>query len=238
MKYFLLFIIPFLFLGCSSTKLKTTWNNAKHSSYVAVKDPLTWGTAISAGALYATYDDDITNRLMKKNVMDSEDDEILRDINGVMLYSSALLVENDDSTRMIHRLATDLAGSTTARWTTNGLNTTISKETPSGNEDYAIGSHHAVDTFADSALIRKNVKDMSIPKWSKYSINTISYLSASGSALTRVQEGGHSVADQLLNASIGNFIGVFFYEAFMQEDETIEVSAGTNSFSLKTIWSF
>ncbi|MFT7003546.1 MAG: hypothetical protein ACJAWW_000896 [Sulfurimonas sp.] len=125
MKYFLLFTIIFLFLGCSSTTLKTAWNNTKHSSYIAATDPLTWGSAISAGVLYTTYDNDITDRFMKKNVMDSEDDELLRNINGAMLYSSAVLVESDGSRKMVHRLVTDLAGSTTARWTTNALNTTL-----------------------------------------------------------------------------------------------------------------
>ncbi|MFT7003547.1 MAG: membrane-associated phospholipid phosphatase [Sulfurimonas sp.] len=82
---------------------------------------------------------------------------------------------------------------------------------------------------------------MSIPAWGKYSINTISYLSASGSALSRVQEGGHSFSDQLVNASIGNFIGVFFSEAFLSKNETekiVEVTAYKGSFNLKTSWSF
>ncbi len=175
---------------------------------------------------------------MEKNVIDSKDDEILRSINSALLYSTALLVEDDDYKKRTQRFVTDLAGSATARITTSTLNTIIDKKTPSGNDDYAIGSHHALDTFTNSALTRRNVNDMSIPKWGKYSLNTISYLTASGSAFTRVQEGGHSFADQLVSASIGNFIGLFFYEAFLGQDEKVNVSLYKDSFSIKTTWQF
>lgn len=236
--YFFLFLISISFLGCSSTKLSNAWDKTAHASYVAATDPLTWGSAVAAGTLYATYDDDITQHFMKNNLIDSEIDEPLRTLNSVMLYSSAVLVENDTTKEMAKRLATDFVGSAVARNTTNILNTIIKKDSPSKDRDSAIGSHHALDPFAGSALTRRNIDDMSIPLWSKYSLNTISYLSATGSAFTRVQEGGHSFADQLVSASIGNFIGLFFYEAFLGKDEFVEVSVYKNSFSLKTTWQF
>ncbi len=157
----------FLFSGCSSTKLNHAWNKTKGASYIAVTDPLTWGSAVSAGVLYVTYDDDIRKHFMEHNLVDSEVDEPLREINGIVLYSSALFVDEDNSQEMMHRLATDFAGSGTARSVTNALNRNIKKETSSENHDFAIGSHHALDTFANSALTRKNVNDMSIPIWFK-----------------------------------------------------------------------
>jgi len=141
----------------------------------------------------------------------------------------------------MQRLATDWAGSTSARYTTSTLNRVIQKETPSGNDDYAIGSHHALDPFANSALTRRNVEDMSIPTWGKYTINSISYLSAAGSAFTRVQEGGHSVADQLVSVSIGNFVGLFFYEVFLgytKDIQNVQVNAGQDKFYISTSWQF
>jgi hypothetical protein len=142
---------------------------------------------------------------------------------------------------MLQRLAVDFTGSTTARFTTTTLNSLIKKETPSGGDDYAIGSHHALDPFANSALTRRNVADMSIPTWGKYTINTISYVSAAGSAFTRVQEGGHSVADQLVSVSIGNFIGLFFYEVFIPEHtelKSIQAQVDNDNFYITTNWSF
>lgn len=178
---------------------------------------------------------------MEHNIIDSEIDEPLRYINGITMYTTALFVENDTNKEMMQRLATDWAGSITARWTTTSLNKVIKKETPSGNDDYAIGSHHALDPFANSALTRGNVRDMSIPTWGKYTINTISYVSAAGSAFTRVQEGGHSVGDQLVSVSIGNFIGLFFYEVFIGYDKNIknvQVTANEDNFYITTNWKF
>ncbi|MCD6433066.1 MAG: hypothetical protein J7L21_03405, partial [Sulfurimonas sp.] len=234
--------ITLTFFGCSSAKLEHSWQKTKDASFVAVSDPITWGSALSAGLLYATYDDDITEHFMNHNLFDSDVDETLRSINGVTLYSSALFIEKDTKTELAQRLLVDFTGSAVARQTTTTLNTLIKKEIPAGDEDYAIGSHHALDTFANSALTRKNISDMEIPTWGKYTINSISYISAAGSAFARIQEGGHSFADQLASVSIGNFIGAFFYEALIRDDENdiqnLEVSINRDSFFIKTAWNF
>jgi hypothetical protein len=235
-------MIGLLFVGCSSTKLNTAYQRTKEASYKAVTDPLTWGSALGAGVLYATYDDDITEYFMENNLIDSEADEPLRHINGIALYSTAIFVEDDTDREMMRRLAVDVAGSFTARSTTNILNRNIQKDTPLGDDSYsAIGSHHALDPFANSALTRGNVADMSIPMWGKYTINSISYISSAGSALTRVQEGGHSFGDQLVSVSIGNFIGLFFYEVFLGFDndlDSIQVNTNKDSFYMLANWNF
>lgn len=234
-------LIPFLFYGCTSKQVSTAYQNTKDASWVAITDEVTWGSALGAAALYATYDDDITQHYMKDNIFDSKIDENLRTINNLTMYASALAVEKDTNEQKVKRVAVDLIGSSTARGTTTMLNKIIKKETPAGDEDYAIGSHHSLDPFAKSALTRRNVSDMSSPLWFKYSINTVSYLSASGSAFSRVQEGGHSVADQLVSASIGNFIGLFFYELFLKETnnlQSIQTSFDEDKIMLTTRWTF
>ena len=107
-----------------------------------------------------------------------------------------------------------------ARFTDTALNQTISKESPDGTHDDAIGSNHALEPFASSAMNRRNVEQMNIPTWGKYTLNTLSYTTASASALSRVQDGGHSFADQLVSVSIGNFLGIFVHDVFMLEDTT------------------
>ncbi len=240
-KLLFLFPIIFIFTGCSYHKLNAALNRTKEASYTAITDPLTWGSAIGATALYMTYDDDITQHYMDHNIFDSDIDETLRTINGVTMYSSAFFVKDDTTIDMTKRVLVDFTGSATARFTTTTLNTLIKKKTPSGGDDYAIGSHHALDPFANSALTRRNVRDMSIPTWGKYTINTISYLSATGSAFARVQEGGHSVADQLVSVSIGNFIGLFFYEVFIPDNKelkSIKANIDKNHFSITANWNF
>ena len=234
-------LIPFLFYGCTSKQISTAYQNTKDASWVAITDEVTWGSALGAAALYATYDDDITQHYIKHNIFDSNIDENLRTINNLTMYASALAVEKDTNEQKVKRVTVDFIGSATARGTTTTLNKIIKKESPVGDEEYAIGSHHALDPFAKSALTRRNVSDMSSPLWFKYSINTVSYLSASGSAFTRVQEGGHSVADQLVSASIGNFIGLFFYELFLKETnnlQSIQTSFDEDKIMLTTRWTF
>lgn len=196
---------------------------------------------MGALALYATYDDDITQHYMKHNIYDSDIDERLRTINDLTMYATALAVEKDTNKERAKRFAVNLAGAAVARGTTTTLNKVIKKEIPSGDDDYAIGSHHALDPFAKSAMTRRNVSDMNAPLWLKYSINSLSYLSATGSAFTRVQEGGHSFADQLISVSIGNFLGLFFYELLLNDVnnlESIETSFGEKNFMLTSRWSF
>lgn len=196
---------------------------------------------MGAALLYATYDDDITQHYMKHNIYDSDIDEKLRTINDLTLYASALAVKKDTNEQKVKRLAVNIAGSAVARRTTTTLNKLIKKEIPSGDDDYAIGSHHALDPFAKSAMTRRNVSDMTAPLWIKYSINTVSYLSASGSAFARVQEGGHSFADQLVSVSIGNFLGLFIYELFLKDTnnlQSIQTSFSDKNIMVRTNWTF
>ncbi|RLA05930.1 MAG: hypothetical protein DRQ51_10825 [Gammaproteobacteria bacterium] len=86
-----------------------------------------------------------------------------------------------------------------------------------------------------------NVDDMNLNISIKYTINSISYMSASASALIMVQDGVHSFADQLVSVSIGNFIGLFFYEFFLYDTEHIQsVKFYTHKdlFYITTSWKF
>lgn len=242
-KYFYLLLISLTFFGCSSAKLEHSWQKIKDASYTAVSDPVTWGTALSAGVLYTTkIDDDITDHFAEHNLIGSEDDEALRALNGFVTYATALSIKDDEYKTKAKRVLFEWGGLVTAQQTTNFLNTYVEKDNPSKTADNAIGSHHALEPFAASAMTRRNVDEISIPIWGKYTLNSISYLSATGSALTRVQEGGHSFADQLVSASIGNFIGAFFYEALIRNDEndikSLEVSLAKDTFFIKTAWNF
>ncbi|MEA3330228.1 MAG: hypothetical protein U9Q29_00860 [Campylobacterota bacterium] len=241
-KYFYILLSSLFFFGCSSAKLEHSWQKTKDASYTAVSDPVTWGTALGAGVLYATYDDDISEHFAKHNLIDSEDDETLRALNGAMTYATALAIEDDEYKTKAKRVLFEWGGLVTAQQTTNLLNSYVKKENPSKNADNAIGSHHALEPFTASAMTRRNVDEINIPAWGKYTLNSVSYLSATGSALTRVQEGGHSFADQLVSASIGNFIGAFFYEALIRDDknniQSLEVSLNRDTFFIQTAWNF
>ena len=242
MKTILLSLSGVLFLGCSSKNLDLSWQKTKDASYKAISDPVTWVPAVGATALYATYDDDITQYYMDHNIINNNIDEPLRHLNGTLLYASAIFAQNETKEQTTKRLAVDIISSNSAKIITGEIGYIVTKKTPNGEHNDAIGSHHATDTFANSALTRKNVKNMSIPNWGKYTINTISYISATGSAFVRVQGGGHSFGDQMMNASIGNFVGVFFYELFFDKNEnslqSINAITRKDKVYITTNWSF
>jgi len=160
---------------------------------------------------------------MRHHIIDNKNEfgEKLRFFNGFLTYATATFIDDNHTKQKIKRLSTEWVGLEIAQQTTVILNTAIHKRAPDKNSDDeydAIGSNHALVPFASSAMTRRNTQQLNIPIWGKYTINSMSYLSASGSAIIRVQEGGHSFADQLVSASIGNFIGLFIHDLFLLDD--------------------
>lgn len=230
MKTIILAFLIVLFAGCSTTQFHTGWERTKQASYNAATDYVTWVPAAASAALYATdYDTDMTNYFRDHPWFGEEDDEFYRGLNRYETLATALLVDDPDYRQKEKRILVEFIGLETTKQTSTFLEKNIRKKSPDGTHNGSIGSHHALDHFAGSAMNRRNVEQLDIPEWGKYTLNTISYTSASASALCRVQDGGHSFADQLVSASIGNFMGLFFHDLFMLDSTTnIAVSVNDN----------
>ncbi len=88
----------------------------------------------------------------------------------------------------------------------------------------AIGSQHAVAPFLASAITTRNLAQIDdLPDWSKYTIATISYAASTGSTYQRIQQGLHSVSDQLYSVMVGNFLGVFIHDVFLADDLNLSI---------------
>jgi hypothetical protein len=221
----LLMTIALFFFGCSSARLQHGWERTKSATSSAASDPASWAPALGATLLYATeYDDKITRHFIEHPVINNENDELMRNMVTVVTLSTAALVPDEKRETKVTRLAVEVGALQFSRWTVDVLNANIDKRNPNGDRYNAIGSHHAVEPFTGAAMTRRNVAEMDLPGWAGYAVAGSTYLMATGSAFIRVQEGGHSFADQLLNASIGHFIGLFFYDVFMAEDADLGVS--------------
>ncbi len=239
MKHIILTLFLFLFLGCSQTSLQTAWTRTKDASYSAVTDPVTWAPMAVGITLYATNTDQrISKDIMNHPPFYLTNDDMYREINGAETYLTALMIDDNDSVTKLKRVAVEATGFAVARTVTDTLSYSIEKENPSHTGDDAIGSHHAIDTFTGSAMNRRNVDQLDIPEWGKYTLNGISYFTASASAFARVQEGGHSLGDQFIHASIGNFLGLFIHDLFMKEDTHIELSVANDAAYMYTNWKF
>ena len=239
MKYIILTIFIFAFFGCSATTVQTAWTRTKDASYTAVTDPVTWAPLAAGVTLYTTRTDDhITHYIMKHPILNTKDSELYRDINGFETYITAGSIDDNDSKIKLKRIAVEVLGFSAAHATTDMLTASIEKENPTGSRNEAIGSHHAIDTFTGSAMNRRNVAQLSIPEWGKYSLNSLSYFTATASAYARIQDGGHSLGDQLVHASIGNFIGLFIHDLFMKEDTNIDISIQKEEAYMYANWQF
>jgi len=218
-------VIFTFFSGCSSKQMNTAWSQTKMASYNAVTDPMTWAPLATAGVLYATDGDDkVTDYFMQNSWVNEKNDDIVRELNGLTTYATAILIHDENWETKAKRFSVEWSAFAVSRQTVNFLNKNVPKEAPSGSNMESIGSHHALSPFAGAAMTRRNVAQMDIPNWAGYSIIGANYMFATSSALGRVQTGGHSFADQLISVTLGNFIGLFFHDAFMLENTQVNIS--------------
>lgn len=217
-------VLPVLMLiGCGTKQTAAIGTRIKTASLNAVTDPVTWAPFAGGMLLYATgYDDKITNYYKEHHwtgLYDSDADDVLRDLNGVIMVGTALIVPEKKWQKTAKRVIVEVGTTQVVILASDGLKNNIDKETPDGKNNDAIGSFHATIPFADSAMTRRNVALTDLPKWADYSIIGASYLTATVSALVRVEEEGHSFADQMVSASVGNFIGLFMHDLFLLRDD-------------------
>jgi hypothetical protein len=225
LKY--LFIPTIILLaGCSSKNLDNSFKRVNKSFKEAIKHEMTIAPLLLAGTLYSTgYDKDITNHLMTKKyfTLTSKQDDDLREINKLIMYSTILMTGETYSTKA-KRVVSNYLGVKSSSYSTTLLNKYIKKETPNGNDYFAIGSNHAAEPFASSINTYENLKQSSITPWVKYPIIATNYGISSVISLSRVEDGGHSFSDQLISNSVGNFLGVFFLNLLMNQSTDLLIN--------------
>ncbi len=225
------FVVNAMFLvmllsGCSSHSLSSSYTRVKKASYNAVTDPVTWGGALGAAVVYGSDNDTkITNYFREKKLFSDslygeyERDDFMRTVNGIFTGATALAVNDDGNyTRKAKRFLVEGTTLTLARFGTDFIKNNTSKKSPNREHTDALASHHALEPFCGAAMIRRNVSQININTYAKMGVVAFNYYIVSYSALLRVQEGGHSFADQFVNASVGNFIGIFMHDLFMLDD--------------------
>ena len=207
--------------------LNYTYERLKTSSYNAITHPMTITPLFSSGMLYATgYDEDITNHIIEKRYLDlsSNEDNLLRDINQYIVYAT-ILTTNENYEIKAKRAVASWSSIRLSNTSTTLLNTYIKKETPLGGDYWAIGSNHGTEPFAAGIMTYKHLENSNLNNFYKYGIVGLNYSIASVISLGRVEDGGHSVGDQFVNAAVGNFLGVFIHDFFML-NKNLQISIG------------
>ncbi|WP_457745711.1 hypothetical protein [Sulfurimonas sp.] len=231
MKLILFTFTAFILVGCSTTTIKSAYNATKRASYNAVTDYGTLIPAAGATLLYVTNSDTrLANYFIENEIIERDHDELYRSINGYETYITGLLIKDDSYLTKAERVLVEFGAFKVGVFTSDALNDNIDKRSPNG-ANYGIGSQHAIGPFVGAAMTRRNVEQLEIPLWSKLALNTLSYSMATASAITRVEDSGHTVADQLVSVTLGNMIGIFFNDLFLLKETptTLSTSLTTDS---------
>ena len=225
MKFILFALTTLLLVGCSTTTMQSAYSATKRACYNTITDYGTLIPAAGATLLYVTNSDTRATEYFLENKLigGGNNDDLYRSIVGYEMYLTALFAEDDSYMTKAKRLVVDTAASKVGMLTSDMLNDNIDKRSPNG-ADYGIGSQHAIGPFVNAAMTRRNLELINIPTWSKYTINTLSYSLATASAITRVEDGGHTVADQLVSMTVGNMIGIFFNDLFLLNETPTTLS--------------
>jgi hypothetical protein len=227
-KIFLLAFLAFIFSACTSSTMSYNWERTKGAAYNAATDTMTWAPLATGLTMdLGGYDDDITDDIMDDDEDDwliSEDDaDNLRTLSTAITYTTAVCIEDNNLTLKAKRVLVETGALTLGRQYVSFTNSHVDKTSPDGDNEDAFGSNHAVTPFGSAALTRRNLDQIDMPTWGKYSVNTVSYLAATGSAYQRIESGLHSFSDQMYSAAAGNFIALFIHDLFMADDTDLGI---------------
>jgi len=95
------------------------------------------------------------------------------------------------------------------------LKNTTQRQRPDGSDTRSFPSGHATRTSLFSSLTSKNIDYFNVPAPAKTSARVILGAFSLGAAWARVEARKHYPSDVLAGITIGNFIGTFFNEAFL-----------------------
>lgn len=225
----IMFALALLTTACASSPDggPNRYSSAARSAFT---DNGTWPLLVAAAALRAgDYDARLTEYAMETGKPFPSDSNVanitdqLREYIYVFPYGTALAIDEgwgDKATR----LTVDSVAFLATRQVTNQMNARVSEEYPNGNGYDSFGSHHAASPFAAAALTRRNLAEMDLPGWANVTINTTAYVMAAGSSWGRVVMGLHYPSDQLASAAAGNFVALFFHDAFLRDSPVTGVS--------------
>jgi hypothetical protein len=142
----------------------------------------------------------------------------LRDVADVGMFTTAMMTPSGPPDEFLENKARGVGVEVLAVLTTitvtNTLKYTVRREQPTGGHESFV-SNHATEPFAYAALIRRNTDHLGLHPTTELAVDSALYDMAAGSAWARVEMGLHYPSDQLAGAAIGNFIALFFHDAFL-----------------------
>jgi len=189
----------------------------------AARDPGTWIPALGAILFAGSGADRRVSDWAREEEPVMTDharvSDTLRDVTDAGMFATALMTPSGPEEEVWENksrgVGVEALAVLTTIGTTNLLKETVRREQPNGGGHSSFVSNHATEPFAHAALIRRNTDHLNLHPNAEAAVDGGFYLLAAGSAWARVEMGLHYPSDQLAGAAIGNFIALFFHDAFL-----------------------
>jgi hypothetical protein len=208
------------------------WTKIRHSAVRAAKSPQVWAPLAAAAVLQVKdWDHDVADWAADENPVfgsrgdadDASDD--LRALSvGAWAVTSLATPSGKDSGRWLSAKAKGLAVGLVAIGVndgiTDGLKDATDRTRPDNSGDDSLPSKHTSASAVASAMAARNVEHLDLPDWGKtglkVGLGTLPYVTG----WARVEAGKHYPSDILVGVALGNFLGIFFTDAFLGVKQT------------------
>ncbi len=101
------------------------------------------------------------------------------------------------------------------------------RDRPNGDTE-GFPSGHSTRAFAYTGMTYRNIDELNIRPFGKYSAKSVETVFAYSTAWARVEAGAHYPTDVLAGAALGNFVTLFLYDAFFEKADNIHINFGAD----------
>ena len=195
----------------------------------AVTDPATWIPTAGAAVLsIGSVDEDITEWAADENplfgsrrVADDYSSDAKNLLAGLSMVTSLAAWSGPDlESAALPKLKGLLLLEATAlssRSIRNELKKQIGRERPDGRDRLSMPSGHTSTAFTHARWIIEDLDYLDLPSQTRTDLKVATWVTAASVGWARVEANRHYPTDVLMGAALGNFVTVFFREAFFEE---------------------
>jgi membrane-associated phospholipid phosphatase len=211
----------------------TLWPGAKRigqAAKKAVSNPKTWAPLAGAAFFGVTgLDQEVSQWAYQNTPVFGSTDNALKRSDDLLLASKIIWISTmvitpsgnnlpEIALAKIKGIALEAVAVSATRNLTGVIKKTSKRSRPNGSDDESFPSAHASHSTTYISLAMTNLDVLSIRSGVNTALDIGLFAIASGTAWARVEGRVHYPSDVLFGMALGNFMAVFFTEAFMGFD--------------------
>lgn len=208
------------------------WQRVRASAVNAARDPWVW--APLAGAVVMQIDDldartadwarEHTPIFGSQNNAENWSDD-LRAASVIAHYATIVATPGGDEFGewLVHKAKgtlVDIAAVSATTAITRSLKTSVGRERPNGADDESFPSGHTSSSAVHTRLASRNLRWIDMPAGARRTLDVGLYALTIATSWSRIEAGWHFPADTLFSMALGNFMGSFVNDAFLDMDSS------------------